>query len=399
MASPSALYVHFPFCLSICPYCDFVVYAGRAARGPTNQIDTFLQALLAEISLRAVRAPLNSVYIGGGTPSLLSAEQVAQLLTVTDRAFGIAADAEITLEANPGAAERGDLAGFHAAGVNRLSIGAQSFDTAELARLGRRHSPMDIRATVDAARVAGIDNVSLDLLYDVPGQTPESWQANLDQAVALAPDHLSAYALSLDDPDLEGLTGPTGDHLPLRPGARRWRSRARDAQDVDRAALMYEAADATLGAAGLDWYEISNWSRPGRESRHNLAYWLGSAWEAVGPGAHAFDGARTRRWNAARLDGYVTALTPADGSPAQLPPGGSVTTDDATATAESLILGLRTRSGVESTADNDGLRWALANDLAELTDLERLRLTRRGRLVSNEVFERLLPASEAARAA
>ena len=337
-------------------------------------------------------------------PRCSAAEQVARLLTAADGAFGIAATAEITLEANPGTAERGDLAGFRAAGVNRLSIGAQSFDPAELTRLGRRHSPVDIRATIAAARSAGIDNVSLDLLYDVPDQTVKSWQATLDAAVALEPDHVSGYSLALDDPDLEGLTGPTGDHLPVRPGARRWRGRAREAQDAERAALMYEVADETLRAAGLDWYEISNWSRPRRESRHNLAYWQGSAWEAVGPGAHAFDGAKTRRWNAARLDGYVNALAPADGQPARLPPGGSETTDQAIAAAEAAILGLRTRFGVAwpspDRQQRRTLEWALANGLAEITPNDRLQLTRSGRLLSNEIFERLLPAPpESARAA
>ncbi len=396
---PVSLYVHFPFCLSICPYCDFVVYAGRAARGPGSRIDSLVDALIAEIELRAAPAPISSVYLGGGTPSLMSTRQLAALLSAADRAFGIAAGAEITLEANPGSSERGDMAGFRAAGINRLSIGAQSFDPTELARLGRRHSPADIQATVAEARSAGIDNVSIDLLYDVPGQTSESWQESLDAAIALAPDHISAYALSLDDPDLEGLTGPTGDHLPLRPGARRWRDRAREAQDAELAAHMYEAADQTLAAAGLDWYEISNWSRPGRESRHNLVYWQGSPWEAVGPGAHAFDGSRTRRWNSARLDAYVGALTPTDGSTARLPPDGSETTDEATTAAEAAILGLRTRFGIAWSDDNDGLRWALANGLAELIDEGRVRLTRSGRLMSNEVFQRLLPASGAARAA
>ena len=351
---PTALYVHVPFCLSVCPYCDFVVYAGKAARGQGNRLETFFSALLAEIRLRGHAArrefaglsALDSVYLGGGTPSLLSADQVAALLEEIERAFGLAAGAEITLEANPGLGEKGDLRGFRAAGVNRLSIGAQSMQPAELRSLGRRHSPADVIETVRQARAAGFTNLSLDLLYDVPGQSAESWRQTLAAVLALEPEHVSAYALSLDDPEAEGLTGEQGDHLPVRAGARGWRERARRLQDQDRAAACYEAADEALAGAGLIWYELSNWARPGFESRHNLAYWRGQPHEAAGPGAHAFDGGLTRRWNSARLDAYLTALLPADHSPARLPPGGSETVSEGLAAAEQAILALRTRAGV-----------------------------------------------------
>jgi putative oxygen-independent coproporphyrinogen III oxidase len=399
---PVALYVHFPFCVSICPYCDFVVYAGRAARGPVSRIATFVDALVAEIGLRATPgAQLGSVYLGGGTPSLMSAAQVERILTAAEAAFAIAPGAEITVEANPGPDERGDLAGFRAAGVNRLSIGAQSFSDGELRRLGRRHSADDVAATVSAARSAGLENISLDLLYDVPGQTADSWRATLTAALRLQPDHISAYVLSLDDPDADGLTGRTGDHLPLRPGARRWRDRARLEQDDEGAARMYEIADEALSAAGLDWYELSNWTRPGAQSRHNLAYWHGAAWEAVGPGAHAFDGARTRRWNAARLDSYLAALVPTDGRPAELPPGGQETTDETAADAERAILRLRTQAGLppRMAARFAGpLGWAAANGLTESDSAGSVWLTRRGRLLANELFVRLLPESTRAAA-
>ena len=387
---PVALYLHFPFCLSICPYCDFVVVAGRAARGPGSRIEELVAEIEREIGLRAPvgRVGLRSVYLGGGTPSLLAPAQVARLLAAVEAGFGIAPEAEITLEANPGPAERGDLAGFRAAGVNRLSIGAQSMAAAELRRLGRRHSPADVRAAVRLARAAGFENVSLDVLYDVPGQTLDSWHTTLQAALALEPDHLSAYALTLDDPDADGLTGPLGDHLPLRPGARRWRRRAAAEQGDDRAADMYLLADQRFEAAGLGWYEISNWSRPGRESQHNLVYWLGGAWEAVGPGAHSFDGVRTRRWNAARLDGYVNAL-----ARGELPPGGAEVLDPAISEAEQAILRLRTRRGLVRPAADlwPALAWARGAGLAEPAAGGAVRLTRMGRLASNEVFLRLLP--------
>ena len=407
---PAGLYVHVPFCVSICPYCDFVVYAGRSARGPASQLERFVAALEVELELRAdaldarwglpdadggagSRPVLRTLYLGGGTPSLLPAEVLSRLVRLIRRRFGLRDDAEVTLEVNPGPAERGDARAVRAAGVTRVSIGAQSFEPVELRVLGRRHRPEDVAATVRDAREAGIASVSLDLLYDVPGQTLDSWSRSLDAALALDPDHVSLYALTLDDPDAEGITGPLGDHLPLRPGARAWRDRASSGQDEDRAAAMYELADDRLAVAGLPWYEISNWARPGHASRHNLGYWRGDAWEAAGPGAHAFDG-RTRRWNAARLDGYLAALLPADGSPAILPPG---TTDDRAAgdgAGERAMLSLRTRDGLpRASLRNDRigetLRWAIDGALlAEAS--RRLVLTRRGRLLSNEVFARLV---------
>jgi oxygen-independent coproporphyrinogen-3 oxidase len=399
---PVALYLHFPFCLSICPYCDFVVYGGKAARGPTNRIEQLVDALEVEIGLRGravstPRTPLGGLYFGGGTPSLMSPSQVERLLAAADAAFGIEADAEITIEANPGGGERGDLAGFREAGVNRLSVGAQSFAADELKRLGRRHAPADIVDTVRTARAAGIANISLDLLYDVPRQTIDSWRETLAGTLALEPDHVSAYALTLDDPDAEGITGRLGDHLPLRSGARRWRQRAANQQDADRAAEMYEIADAAFAAAGLHWYELSNWSQPDRACRHNEVYWSGAAWEAVGPGAHAFDGQRTRRWNAARLDGYFGALLPGDGSPARLPPGASEIADEATAQAERTILALRTGAGLNRKLSDGSdlsavIEWGRTERLLE-ADGSVVRLTRRGRLLSNELFARLLPAA------
>jgi coproporphyrinogen III oxidase-like Fe-S oxidoreductase len=236
-------------------------------------------------------------------------------------------------------------------------------------------------------------SVSLDLLYDVPGQTEASWAATLDGALALDPDHLSLYALTLDDPDAEGLTGPTGDHLPTRPGARRWRERARAEQDDDRAAAMYEHADRRLAEAGLRSYEISNWARPGHRSRHNLAYWQRRPHEAVGPGAHAFDGA-VRRWNAAELDRYLAALDPADGAPPRLPPGASEAADERAELVERVILGLRLAEGIPrawviEAGVEDVLDWA--SSLALVVEADgRLSLTIRGRLLSNEVFGRLV---------
>ncbi|MFL5714412.1 MAG: radical SAM family heme chaperone HemW [Chloroflexota bacterium] len=402
VAPPVALYIHIPFCVSLCPYCDFVVFAGAAARGPRARIDAFIAALRVELDLRADaldvafpdgRPPLETVYLGGGTPSMLPGEALASILDRVRTRFGVADGAEVTVEANPGPDERGDMAMMRAAGVTRLSIGAQAMSASGLRRLGRRHRVVDVVRTVAEARQAGIASISLDLLYDVPDATLTSWIETLEAALALEPDHLSLYALTLDDPDAEGLTGPGGDHLPTTAGARRWREVARSAQDEDRAAAEYHHAVHRLADDGWRGYEISNWARPGHESRHNLVYWDRRPYEAVGPGAHAFDGV-TRRWNAARLDGYLAALTPAAGARG-LPPGGSETPAKEAAVAETVILGLRTDRGVPLDAAHeppldDAFGWALAAELVDVTADDRVVLTTRGRLLSNELFSRLI---------
>ena len=385
------------------------MYAGTAARGPAARVEAYVGALRAEIALRADAADatfgrpgpdgrprLETVYVGGGTPTLLTSEALAGLLDLVRERFGIVDGAEVTIESNPGPDERGDAGALVAAGFNRLSLGAQAMDEDSLRRLGRRHRPADVAAAIGEARSGGFGSVSLDLLYDAPGQSGETWAGTLDAALALAPDHVSAYALTLDDPDDEGLTGPLGDHLPTRPGARRWRDAAIPEQSDDRAADHYQLAVDRLGAAGYRGYEISNWGRPGHESRHNLVYWHRRPYEAVGPGAHAFDGV-TRRWNAARLDGYLAALAPAGGRTPTTPPGGSESVDAPGAAGETVILALRLDTGLSIADAVAGplaphLAWALEAALLERWGAadERVRLTTRGRLLSNELFSRLV---------
>jgi len=418
---PVALYIHLPFCVARCPYCDFTVYAGSDARGPRARTERLYGAVARELELRAdalderfgapaagpaapatpsgraARQPLRTVYFGGGTPSLVPGEWLERLMAVVRARYGVAPDAEVTIEANPGPDERGDPAAFRRVGVTRISFGAQSLSAAELRRLGRRHSPADVAAAVAGARAAGIESVNLDLLYDVPGQSVGDWETTLRAALALAPDHLSLYALTLDDPEAEGIAGTGGDHLPTAPGARRWRERARLEQDDDRAADQYVLATEMLASAGWRGYEISNWARPGHESRHNLVYWEREPYEAVGPGAHAFDGV-VRRWNAAAMEPYVAALTPAGGAGrSAIPPGGSETLDEPTAQAEAAILALRLDRGLPAAAASGPFAahfdWARSSGLLELIEIAgepRLRLTTRGRLLGNELFARLV---------
>ena len=402
--APNGLYLHVPFCFSLCPYCEFVVVAGRRARDRDGTVAPFVRALRTELSLRADvlderfgrpggpdRPPLETVYVGGGTPTLLAPDDLAALLDLIGERYGIAPGAELTIEANPGERERGDPRALRALGFGRLSIGAQSLHPGELRALGRRHRPIDVVAAVAEARAAGIPSVSIDLLYDIPGQSLGSWIETLETTLEIGPDHLSLYALTLGDPDGEGLTGPLGDHLPTPAGARRWRARARSGQDEDRAAAQYHYAVSRLADEGWHGYEISNWARPGHESRHNLAYWERRPCEAVGPGAHAFDGA-VRRWNAADLGGYMTALAPAGGAPV-LPPGGTESLDEEAAAAEALMLGLRTDRGVGQEAfagRSAAFVWGLANGLLDAGTDDRIRLTTTGRLLSNELFARLV---------
>ncbi len=463
---PVGLYVHVPFCVSRCPYCDFAVVAGSATRGPRNRIDAFLVALETELVLRAdelderfgppgtsARPPLETCYFGGGTPSLLDPRLLEGILrSIADR-FGLAPGAEVTLEANPAPDERGDPLAWRRIGITRLSFGGQSLELAELRTLGRRHRPGDVLSAIEEARRAGIASINVDLLYDVPGQTLASFAASLEAVVGAGVDHVSCYALELADeplpaaeqlpteerlppahalqPGLEvspsdvpastteapsptagrpgiqagGASGEPGlpaslDRPAPRPGALAWRRRMGAGQDPDRAAAMYELAADRLAAAGYRGYEVSNWARPGHESRHNLLYWTRRPVEALGPGAHAFDGA-VRRWTTASLEDYVAALRPSDGGRPRLPPGGSEILDAATARAETWILGLRTDRGLPAlAADEEWARervgWAVAAGLVELTAGEsgsserRIRLTRRGRLLSNEVFVRFV---------
>jgi oxygen-independent coproporphyrinogen-3 oxidase len=347
---------------------------------------------LGETRSGVQRAPLETLYLGGGTPSLLPAEQLASLISRVRDRFGLASGAEVTLECNPGADERGDFTASVQAGVTRFSIGAQSMDVAALRNLGRRHGPDDVAASIREARAAGATSVSIDLLADLPGVSLESWARSLDAALALQPDHISVYALTLALGGADEGEGSVDDRLATPAGAIAWRQRAAAEQDEERGAQELELLDTRLPAAGLNWYEISNWARAGHTSRHNRLYWERASVEAVGPGAHAFDGA-TRRWNSANLDAWEGAL--ASGA---IPPGGaSAQLSDRDAAAEALVLSLRMATGVDravATAQGfaEALIWGEANGVLapHPEDAARVQLTMRGRLLSNELFSRIV---------
>src|SRR6266568_4816984 len=321
MADSLALYIHFPFCLSICPYCDF----DRQASG-FNRIDVYLQAVERELEQYATSSEIvHSIFFGGGTPSLMTARQVEQMLTAARTTFRVLPEAEITLECNPGDADLDKLRAFRALGANRLSFGIQSLDDAFLKLLGRRHSSAEARLAAGWARQAGF-NFNLDFMFGLPGQSLAHWQRTLEEAVALEPDHLSCYLLTLDE------RVPMGRDV----------ARGRLVLPVDDVlAEMYSVTRERLAAAGYEQYEISNWARPGQPSRHNLTYWRDGAW--IGVGAGAASSYAGRRWkNTPVLERYIASM--ADDGRAHCVEDEQP--DRLTQLVDALTLGLRLREGV-----------------------------------------------------
>jgi oxygen-independent coproporphyrinogen-3 oxidase len=369
-----AVYIHLPFCRRKCGYCSFVSCAGRE-----RDIPAYVDALCRELAAKGSGEKAPSVFFGGGTPSLLTVAQVSRILATVRRHFTPAGDAEISLEANPATVDEAYLSGLRDAGVNRLSLGVQRFGDGELAVLGRLHTAQEAREAVAAARRAGFDNLNLDLIYGLPGESRAAWRRSLEAAVELGPEHLSLYALTLEPGTPLGRAEDAGE-IP--------------APDPDVAADQYELAEDLLAAAGYEHYEISNWARPGRECRHNLVYWDNGDYLGFGVAAHSsVDGRRFA--NTSDLDEYLAA-----GGPAPLAMEERL--DETTYRAETVILGLRQGRGI----DLAGMSRRLGVDLTEeyrgrfgemtaaglLEQVDgRLRLTRRGRLLGNEVFWRLLP--------
>ena len=377
------VYVHVPFCRLVCAYCDFVTLGGRRA-----EIPRYVEALLAELAQRDAPGELTTVYFGGGTPSLLPAEAVGNVVQAAASRWGSRPD-EVTLEANPGAREAPDWRALREAGVNRLSLGIQSLRDPELLTLARGHAASEGRAAFAAARSAGFTNISLDLIYAIPGQSLSDWRIGLQAALDLQPDHLSLYSLQL-------VLAPDEWAAPPRPGALRWRRRLADRQDDDLAADQYRLAESVLEGAGYVHYELSSWARPGFESRHNSAYWLRRPYTGIGAGAHSFDGV-SRSWNERSLDGYLARV-----EAGQRPLAGEEPLDEATGAFEAVALGMRRVAGMSRAAfaaefgADPMLRYSGAIEqttragLVEISG-DALRLTPRGRLLANEALVAFLP--------
>jgi len=282
-AEAAAAYVHIPFCSAVCPYCDFAVVAGR-----DDLATRYIDAVCNEIATSEPWRALDAVYFGGGTPSHLDHSLLSRAIDALVTRYGIARDAEVSLEANPEDFSSDQASRIREIGFNRVSFGAQSFDDSVLLSLGRRHLPEQIETSVQAAREAGFDNVSIDLIYGTPGETDGSWAQSLQRTVEIDPDHISCYALTVEPGTPLGRS--------VRDGA--------PAPDPDVQADRYELAERILASVGFDRYEVSNWSKLERECRYNLTVWAQGEYEAFGNGAHGFRKGRRYR-NHRRLDAYI----------------------------------------------------------------------------------------------
>ncbi|HWZ17818.1 MAG TPA: radical SAM family heme chaperone HemW [Ktedonobacteraceae bacterium] len=379
-----SLYLHIPFCHTRCHYCDFNTYAGML---PLRE--PYVRALITEIGLagqlaqrvNGTRRRSRTIFFGGGTPSLLTVEQIKRLLSACREAFAVDEQAEITLEANPGTLSSEQLTGLRAAGINRLSLGSQSFDTELLHTLGRIHSPEEIVQALSNARAAGYRSINLDFMFGLPGQTMHHWETTLDRALTLHPEHFSLYSLIIEEGTLFYTWTNEGQIIP---------------GDEDLCADMYEYADERLQAEGYENYEISNWALPGYQSRHNLTYWQNLPYIGMGAGAHSFFGGR-RFSNVLDPQAYIRLL-----KKQQRPEADGEFIDRIQEMTETAFLGLRTAQGLHLPTFEErfaepftqfvGTRLHLVEAAGLLEhEHEWIRLSKRGRLLANEVFLRLLP--------
>jgi putative oxygen-independent coproporphyrinogen III oxidase len=380
------VYVHVPFCLSRCHYCDFVTYTGMEGLRRPYAAALLDEAGLAVAGLGPEPPTVTSVFVGGGTPTLLPTGDLARVLERLRALLPHAPGAEVTVEANPETVDRAVAEGLATAGVTRVSMGAQSFDDRVLAALGRTHGAARVGEALAALRAAGVPAVNLDLIYGCPGEDDASWAATLAAAVGLGPEHLSAYALGIEPATRFGWLVAAGRMT---------------APDDDLLADRYEAACAALAGAGYVHYEVSNWARgplrgagpwlPAHASRHNLTYWRRGRYLGLGAGAHEFDGA-TRSWNVAGVPAYLAAVRAA-----RRPTAGQERLGAAEARFEALALRLRTADGLDPAearalgVDPGGAPAAELRDAGLLAPGPRVRLTERGMFLHGEVVARLAP--------
>ncbi len=378
---PFGIYVHVPFCSVRCGYCDFNTYTVGEPGIGEEATGAYLTAAVAELDLAArvlgaERPHVDTVFVGGGTPTMLPAAELVRLLGGILERFGLAPGAEVTVEANPDSVSPRGLADLAEGGVTRISVGMQSAVPHVLATLERTHRPANVEAAVEWARAVGLQT-SVDLIYGTPGESMQDWQASLEAAVALGPDHVSAYALVVEE----------GTRL-----AAQVRRGEVAAPDDDDEAAKYELADAVLSAAGLHWYEVSNWARAdAARCRHNEGYWRDGAWWGIGPGAHSHVGG-TRWWNVKHPRTYAARL--AEGvSPA----AGRERLSGAQRYDEAVLLGARLRDGLPveelAAAGRQAVAGLVADGLVDgavAVGRRRVVLTLRGRLLADAVVRRLL---------
>jgi putative oxygen-independent coproporphyrinogen III oxidase len=375
---PFGLYVHVPFCTVRCGYCDFNTYTAEEL-GPGVTRASYAESAIAEIRLArrvlgGVDLPVSTVFLGGGTPTLLPAADLGAVLAAVGSEFGLAPDVEVTTEANPDSVAAWDLADLRDMGFNRISFGMQSAVPRVLATLDRTHDPLRVPAAVGWARAAGFDQVSLDLIYGTPGESAPDWRESLDAALECGPDHVSAYALIVEE----------GTAL-----ARRIRRGELPAPDDDDLADKYLVADERLTSAGLGWYEVSNWARDeAARCRHNELYWTGADWWGVGPGAHSHVGG-VRWWNVKHPAAYADRLEKGH-SPAHA----REVLDGETRRVERVLLETRLSSGLDPGVLDDAGRAALPGLVERglvAARPDRVVLTVAGRLLADAVVRDLVP--------
>jgi oxygen-independent coproporphyrinogen-3 oxidase len=371
----AGVYIHIPFCLSRCSYCDFATSIYRS-----EHAERYVDALVKEIVSQTPDANtrvVDTIYFGGGTPSLLSPRQAEQILGALQKAFEVDGRAEITMEMNPGSVTPENLVAFRRLGINRASFGAQTFDDAELARLGRSHNSKETLKTFRDLRESGFENVSFDLIAGLPGQSLARWEENVATALTLHPEHLSFYLLEVHSGT------PLAEHIQLG---------KQPEPDEDLAAVMYESMLERATAVGYEHYEISNLCVPGFASRHNTKYWTGAPYFGFGCSAHAYDG-QSRRWSNERdTTRYVEAI---ENGSSPVVEQHELTGDEVR--AEAVFLGMRMMKGFDVKQYRElfgvDLRDEHADDLKRFSeaglvefDGNMIRLTRAGALMSNEVF-------------
>lgn len=377
---PLSLYVHLPWCVQKCPYCDFNSYT--AGTDPPRQ--RYLRALIDDLGRESVRAAgrqLISIFLGGGTPSLFTPAEIGELIDAAAGAFRLAPGIEITLEANPGTVECGDPAGYRGAGVNRLSLGAQSFDDDALRRLGRIHTGREISRAFDAARAAGFDNINLDLMYALPGQTPDGAMTDIDKAARLGPEHLSWYQLTLEPNTVFHARPPAG--LP----------------DHDAAADIQDRGQRLLAELGFERYEVSAYARHGKRAIHNLNYWLFGDYLAVGAGAHGkvtIGGQVLRYAKPANPRVYMDAVEGGDGQPEPEPRSADEVFFEFMLNALRLTGGFderifRDRTGLTSAYLRERLAGAVENGLIDRPAPGNWRATPRGGQYLSNLLAEFLP--------
>jgi len=396
MTPDYSIYIHIPFCGHRCAYCDFNTYAGQE-----DLIPAYVEALCKEIQFIGPRLPssmsgetegqVHTIFFGGGTPSLLTPKQFQIIFQAIRQNFALTKNAEITMEANPGTVSYEDLIALRRIGINRLSYGVQSANTEELRMLERAHDFFEVIEAVSAARKAGFQNLNLDLIYGLPEQSLPTWQTTVKRILDLHPAHISAYALTLEHGTPFGRWASRG-MLPL--------------PDPDLAAEMYEWLSETLEASGFVQYEISNWAKPDHECRHNLQYWRGLPYLAFGAGAHGY-ASDYRYSNVLRIKTYIDRLTDSQGSALQFPLTPATVNQHRQTLqdhmSEFMMTGLRlTQEGVTAKEFQSRFGQSVLDvygkEMEELLNLGliengnggRIRITKRGRLLGNQVFMRFV---------